>query len=125
MPRNPVVLESIIGYVLLICVITALLLEVAGLILFLSSSRSMRVSLDQNLSIREDNYFTYTARTIASSIRRPSYYTLMSLGLAILMFTPYFRAILSVAYFLMIRNYKYTLITSFVLIVITVSLLVH
>ncbi len=49
----------------------------------------------------------------------------MSLGLAVLMFTPYLRAILSVAHFSLTKNYKYALLTSFVTIVITVSLIVH
>ena len=125
MSHEPVALESIIGYALLICVIVALSLEVLGLILYVFTSNNMNIKLEQSLGIQEKNFFTYAARTICFTIRRPDYTNLMSLGLAVLMFTPYLRAVLSVAYFVLAKNYKYTLITSFVLAVITVSLIVH
>ncbi len=125
MSRNPIALESIIGYALLICVIVALSLEVAGLVLYISTSNNTNIILDQNLCIQEEHFFSYAVRTINSMIRRPNYTNLMSLGLVVLMFTPYLRAVLSVAYFIVVKNYKYTLITSFVLVVITVSLMIH
>jgi len=120
-----VALESIIGYSLLICVMLALFLEIVGLMLYISAGNSLSISLDQKLSVQEENFFTYTLRTISSAIRSPSYVNLMSLGIAILMFTPYLRAVFSVAYFILAKNYKYTLITSFVLVVITISLMVQ
>jgi len=123
--HNSVTLESIIGYTLLICVIVALSLEILGLILYISTSKNISITLDQRLCIQEKDFFSYAVRTINSTMRRPNFLNLMSLGLVVLMFTPYLRAVLSVAYFILARNYKYTLITSFVLVVITASLMVH
>ncbi len=125
MSHNSVTLESIIGYTLLVCVILALSLEILGLILYISTSKSTSIILDQSLCIQEKDFFSYAVRTINSTIRRPNFLNLMSLGLVVLMFTPYLRAVLSVAYFILARNYKYTLITSFVLAVISASLRVH
>jgi uncharacterized membrane protein len=46
----------------------------------------------------------------------------MTLGIAILMLTPYVRVILSVIHFSRERNIKYVLITLFVLALLTISL---
>lgn len=48
---------------------------------------------------------------------------LISLGLAILMVTPYLRVLVSIGYFALVeRNWKYSLFTSFVFAVLTYSL---
>ncbi len=119
------VLELIIGYTLLICVIMALSLEVLGLILYISSSNNIYIDLDRSLVVKEENFFIYSLNTISSAVKGPNYFNLMSLGLAVLMFTPYLRAVLSVVYFSLAKNYKYTLLTLFVTIVITASLIIH
>jgi len=51
---------------------------------------------------------------------------LVSLGVAVLLFTPYLRVLASVVFFAAVeRNWKYTVFTSFVLIVLTYSLLMR
>jgi uncharacterized membrane protein len=50
---------------------------------------------------------------------------LMTLGIVLLILTPYIRAVLSVIYFGSRGNLKYLVITSFVLAILTVSLLIH
>lgn len=48
---------------------------------------------------------------------------LVNLGILVLMFTPYVRVLMSMAYFLLVvRNYKYAVITGFVFAVLTFSL---
>jgi len=47
----------------------------------------------------------------------------LGLGIVVLMLTPYVRVLASVLYFGLVRNPKYLLITFFVLIVLTASLL--
>jgi uncharacterized membrane protein len=47
----------------------------------------------------------------------------MALGMAILILTPYVRAVLSVVYFASRKNLTYLIVTLFVLIVLTVSML--
>jgi uncharacterized membrane protein len=49
--------------------------------------------------------------------------TLLGLGIAVLMLTPFLRVFASVVYFLVVlRNWKYSLFTAFVLTVLTYSL---
>ena len=51
---------------------------------------------------------------------------LVSLGVAVLLFTPYLRVLASVVFFAAVeRNWQYTVFTSFVLIVLTYSLLMR
>ncbi len=49
----------------------------------------------------------------------------MTLGIAILILTPYARVIMSILYFIGRKDMKYTLITLFVFILLTISLLFH
>jgi hypothetical protein len=46
-------------------------------------------------------------------------------GIVILLLTPYLRVVFSVLYFSFEKDYKYALITLFVLIVLTLSLTLH
>ncbi len=50
---------------------------------------------------------------------------LMSIGLILLMLTPYARVVASFTYFVAKRDLKYSLITAIVLVVLTISLLIH
>jgi uncharacterized membrane protein len=49
----------------------------------------------------------------------------MTLGITTLILTPFARVVASVLYFVWKRNIKYTLITIFVLTVLTISLALH
>jgi uncharacterized membrane protein len=49
----------------------------------------------------------------------------MTLGITTLILSPYARVVVSVLYFAWQRNIKYTLITIFVLTVLTISLALH
>jgi uncharacterized membrane protein len=68
--------------------------------------------------------FRFAIEEIAATFReglRPA--GLVNLGILILLFTPYVRVLLSLAYFLLVvRNYKYAAITGFVFGVLTCSL---
>jgi uncharacterized membrane protein len=49
----------------------------------------------------------------------------MTLGIAVLILTPYSRVLLSVLYFFWERDFKFCLITLFVLVILTLSLAAH
>ena len=66
-------------------------------------------------------FWVETIRQIASGAFRPR--TLVNLGIAVLLATPYSRVIVSMFHFAFIqRNLKYTLFTMFVLLILTWSL---
>jgi uncharacterized membrane protein len=119
-------LETWISYVLIAGVTISLILETAGIILFYRAAHSAAVSEQPAMFVHGRDFFTFfgSLLTDGSSHGTPGLH-LMVLGIAILILTPYVRAVMSVVYFAAEKNLTYFFITLFVLIVLTVSLLVH
>jgi uncharacterized membrane protein len=117
-------LEGLISYVLIIGVVTSLLLEIAGLILFYRAYGSLAISHESRMFLQGENFFIFLARLFSgSSVSWPI--RVITLGIAVLILTPYVRAMLSVIYFAARGNGKYLVITLFVFTILTISLLVH
>ena len=117
-------LEDVISYVLIIGVITSLLFEVAGIILFYRVYGSLAIFHERQMFLQGENFFIFLARLFSgSSANWPI--RLITLGIAVLILTPYVRAVLSVIYFAVHENWKYLVITLFVLTILTTSLLIH
>jgi uncharacterized membrane protein len=74
--------------------------------------------------LRGENFFIFLARLFSgSSMSWPI--RVITLGIAVLILTPYVRAMLSVIYFAVKGNGKYLVITLFVFTILTISLFVH
>jgi uncharacterized membrane protein len=117
-------LEGVISYVLIIGVVTSLLFEVAGIILFYHAQGNLAVSHDGRMFLRGENFFIFLVRLFSgSSASWPI--RVITLGIAVLILTPYVRAMLSVIYFTVRGNVKYLVITLFVFTILTISLFVH
>ena len=117
-------LEGVVSYVLIIGVVASLLFEIAGVILFYRAYGSLAISHDSRMFLRGDNFFIFLARLFSgSSASWPI--RVITLGIAMLILTPYVRAVLSVIYFAVRGNGKYLVITLFVLTILTISLLIH
>lgn len=117
-------LEAMISYVLIIGVIASLLLEAVGLFLYYRTFGTVAISYDGRLVLYAHDFFDF----LVSLFRGPlggseSAVKLMALGMAILILTPYVRAVLSVVYFASRKNLTYLIVTLFVLIVLTLSML--
>jgi uncharacterized membrane protein len=117
-------LEGVISYVLIIGVVTSLLFEITGIILFYHTYGSLAISHDSRMFLRGENFFIFLAQLFSGSSASLSI-RLITLGIAVLILTPYVRAMLSVIYFAVRGNGKYLVITLFVLTILTISLLVH
>lgn len=123
--RKPA-LEEVIGYILMIGVITSLMMELAGLVLYVTDERTMEIDLkDPEACVRSRNFFAYILDVASSMFGNPDYASLMALGLVLLMLTPYLRVVASAVYFAFSRNYKYVAITLIVLAMLTASLIAH
>jgi uncharacterized membrane protein len=113
-------MEVMIGYVLLGGVAISAVLVVAGLAWHWA--RTGHLGMDYTIS--RMNLFEFVvmdAREVASAAFRPR--LLISLGIAVLMLTPYVRVLASMLFFAIAeRNWKYSLFTGFVLAVLTYSL---
>ncbi len=118
-------LETTISYLLIVGVITSLLLEIMGIIVFYNSYRQLGVSQDPSLFIRGHDFFSFILNQFRGGHTESRAVRLMTSGIVILMLTPYLRVIVSVVYFAWEKNAKYVAITLFVLIVLTISLAWH
>ena len=113
-------MDLLVGYILLIGVLLSLALVLAALIWKWIVSRT--VEFDYQLSGM--NFIELTVnelRLAASGALRPR--LLLTLGILMLMLTPFLRVLASMVYFLVgLRNWKYTLFTAFVLVTLIYSL---
>ena len=118
-------LEVIVGYLLLIGVVSSVVLEAIGIVLFYGTYGNTQVSQNQAFFITGENFFAFMIEQTQHLLGSQNALLFMTLGLIILLLTPYIRAITSVIYFGWERNRKYVAITLFVLTVLTVSLALH
>jgi uncharacterized membrane protein len=119
-PRSK--LEPAISYLLIIGVLLSLLLEVAGVCLYFYAEGNLSISFDSSVYIQGQNFFRYIYSFWHDYAGNPAM-MLMAAGVVVLILTPFSRIILSVIYFGWEKNWKYVIITLFVLVVITVSLI--
>ena len=113
-------MEGLVGYILLTGVLLSVALLVVGFIWRWARVGNLRFEH----SIAGVNFFEFilsTLRQMTSETLRPRFF--LNMGIGILMLTPFVRVLASVFYFAFVEhNWKYTLFTSFVLIVLTYSL---
>lgn len=113
-------IEALVGYILLVGVLSSIALIVGGLAWHFARTGELGIQY----GIAGMNFFEFLAtdlRQLLSHAVRPR--LLVSLGIALLMLTPFVRVLASMIYFLVAeRNWKYTAFTAFVLAVLTYSL---
>ncbi len=115
--------EHVIGWTLIIGVSVSMVLEVIGMILFDTTYGDLHISEAKLVFIRGRNFFDFVLHLFSGQRSRPILF--MTLGIAVLMLTPYVRVVLSVFFFLWEKNFQYVIITLFVLALLTVSLAVR
>ena len=119
-------LETVISYLLIVGVIISLCLEVTGIIFFYRQYHNFNVMLENKaMFIQGQNFFVFLFNVARDEGMANSAVLFMTLGMATLILTPYIRVIASFIYFAWEQNYKYVLITAFVLVILTVSLTLH
>ncbi len=118
-------LETWVSYVLISGVLASLLVEAAGIILFYLISHSADISQNKSVFVQGRDFFTFLGTLFHQALTGVTPIRLMALGVALLILTPYARAVMSVIYFCSTRNIKYLVITAFVLAVLTASLIIH
>lgn len=123
--RHKSKLEPAISYLLIGGVAFSLLCEAIGIVLLHHSSGRFGISESREMFIRGQNFFSFLYGLFHGEYRQNSGVLLMTLGIAILILTPYARVVMSVFYFAWKKNIKYVVITLFVLILLTISLAIH
>jgi uncharacterized membrane protein len=118
-------LESLISYLLIIGVITAVVLEVIGITLYYGTYGNVAYSQAPNLYITGENFFAFVVERIQNLFVTENAIAFMVAGIIVLVLVPFVRAIASCLYFAWEKNWKYVLITLFVIVILTISLAVH
>ncbi|HKC71707.1 MAG TPA: DUF1634 domain-containing protein [Terriglobales bacterium] len=113
-------MDVLVGYILLGGVLLSMALIVAGL--FWKYLQTGGVRLEYELAGM--NLFQFVVSEIhLAAIGQIRPRLLINMGIVVLMLTPFFRVLASVVYFLVVlKNWKYTAFTLFVLLVLTGSL---
>ncbi len=118
-------LETALSYLLVVGVVVSVTLEAIGIILYYGMYGNTQISQNQAVFISGQNFFAFIVYQVQHLFGTQNALLFMTLGVIILMLTPYIRAITSVIYFAWEKHYKYVLITLFVLVVLTLSLALH
>ncbi len=113
-------MDVLVGYILLGGVLLSMGLIVAGLLWKYIQTGGVRLEYE----LAGMNLFQFVVSEIHLAVLgqvRPR--LLINMGIVVLMLTPFFRVLASVVYFLVVlKNWKYTVFTLFVLLVLTGSL---
>ena len=117
--------ELAISYLLIIGVVTSLILVGIGIFLFYFHFGQIAISEKKAMFLREPNFFYFLWDLWRGGPGQDKAIWLMTLGIAILILTPYARVILSVLHFIGKRDLTYTIINLFVFILITASLILR
>jgi uncharacterized membrane protein len=116
-------LESLIGWVLILGVLSSVLFEVIGLALNYAQTGDLTLALSPTWHIQSANFFSFIGTTIASVASSPNAFDVLAIGIILLMLTPYVRVLVSMLYYAATKDFTYVGITLLVLIIITASLL--
>jgi uncharacterized membrane protein len=124
--EGPTSLQLGISWILRIGVILSVLFNAAGLLLDYAQTGSASLNLvpGSSWNVKEGNFFDFAYSTTRSLFGGLTPVALASLGIVILMFTPYIRVIAAALYYGVERDWKYVAITSFVFAVITFGLFI-
>lgn len=113
-------MELMVGYILQAGVLLSAVLLAAGLIWHYAATGRMTF----DFTIKGMNLYELLVKDVCQAVcGAPRPRLLVSLGILVLLLTPYVRVLSSMVYFAVVeRNCKYTVFTGFVFVVLTYSL---
>lgn len=119
-------LDLVISYILIIGVVASVAIESSGIISYNHFNGNLNVLFQPEYALKGTNFFSYTLAAFQGLWGGNwSPFQILSLGVILLMITPYIRVVASVIYFALARNVKYLFITLLVFVILTASLLTH
>lgn len=119
-------LDLAISYILIAGVIASVLIETVGIITYYLTNGNLDITFQPSNSLKGVDFFNYAGETVQSlTLGAWTPLHVLGLGIVLLMITPYVRVVASAFFFSLTKNLKYLAITVFVLVVLTVSLIIH
>lgn len=113
-------LEILISRLLTSGVFLSVLFISVGVGLYFAQTGGLNLVLSDDWVLKGKTLFDVFGRLFSRSNLS---YALMSIGILFLMLTQYIRVVMSVIYFVFIRDWRYVVITLVVLVILTLSLL--
>jgi uncharacterized membrane protein len=95
------------------------------MVLLWQKQGSLAISQEPAVYVRGHDFFSFIYQEVTNGNLNGLPLQLITLGVVVLLLTPYVRVILSAVYFMRERNLKYVFITIIVLIILTISLTLH
>ncbi|QQG48608.1 MAG: DUF1634 domain-containing protein [archaeon] len=111
-----------IGWILRVGVIASLVLESAGLLLRYAQTGDASISLTPYWLANSGNFFAFLQSALSSLGGGLTSISLIELGLAVLVLTPYARMLAALVYYSLERDRKYVAITFTVFLIINLGL---
>ncbi len=113
--------EDLISRILTFGVIFSIIFLLIGVIIYLIQTKE--IVLEENWTLKGENLFIVLINIFNNIFQNNLSYTFMAIGILLLMLTQYIRVIVSVAYFSIIKDWKYVVITLIVFIILTLSII--
>jgi uncharacterized membrane protein len=113
--------EDLISHILTFGVIFSIIFLLIGVIIYLIQTKE--IVLEENWVLKGENLFMVLINIFNKIFQNNLSYTFMAIGILLLMLTQYIRVIVSVAYFSIIKDWKYIVITLIVFIILTLSII--
>jgi uncharacterized membrane protein len=123
--KGEVGLEIVISYLLIAGVVASVILEIIGVALFYHTYKTLSIQYGGNIIIQGHDFFSFINAVVRGRLAGGAAIQLMTAGILVLLLTPFLRVLFSMFYFFWENNYKYVVITLFVLLVLTISLTIH
>jgi len=118
-------LEVGISYVLASGVVASLVLMGAGILLFYWEFGNLAISEKKGMFLQEKNFFYFLYDLLWGGNFHGKALWTMTLGIVVLILTPYAWVVMSVLYFLKEKDFKFFLVTLLVSLILTLSLATH
>ncbi len=118
-------LETIISYLLITGVIASLVVLAIGIVMLAFSANGLAISQNAVMFIHGHDFFSFIYDQFQGKHADGTAILFITIGIIVLVLTPYLRVVASLAYFAWRKNAKYVVITLFVLVVVTLSLTLH
>lgn len=117
--------ESVVGYVLIGGLVLSVAVEVIGILAYYTESGGFAYQYTPQWQMTGSNFFVYFFSLVGSMGAVPDPIAIMALGVVLLMLTSYARVFATLLHFAFVRNFKYAMISLFVFLVLTITLLAH
>jgi uncharacterized membrane protein len=124
-PSDESGLNRIIALLMVAGISAGVLLLTVGMVLYWRTHGGLSVSTKTAVFIHGQDLFSLLYDMVRGAGARRGDILLLTLGIVVLMLTPLLRVVVSVVFFAWHRDYKYVVITLLVLVILTLSLMLH